>query len=99
MLVNCVAYEAGRKLGDIARTEISEYLKRPGCFVWVALKDPEPAELLGGGVRHAWDCSEAVAGNSDLRPAYFRANIFTRRKTAGTVQPRGSRYGPRECYE
>src|SRR5689334_21277222 len=45
MLVNCVAYEAGQKLADIPKEDISEYLKRPDCFVWVALKDPEPAEL------------------------------------------------------
>ena len=45
MLVNCVAYEEGRKLADIPKEEISEYLKRPNCFVWVALKDPEPSEL------------------------------------------------------
>jgi magnesium transporter len=45
MLVNCVAYIEGRKHADIPKEEISEYLKRPDCFVWVALKDPEPAEL------------------------------------------------------
>ena len=45
MLVNCVAYQEGRKLADIPKEDISEYLKQPGCFVWVALKDPSPAEL------------------------------------------------------
>src|SRR6266545_2448718 len=45
MLVNCVAYTEGRKLADIPVEDISEYLKRPNCFVWVALKDPEPSEL------------------------------------------------------
>jgi magnesium transporter len=45
MLVNCVAYEAGRKLADIERGQISDYLARPGCFVWVALRDPSEAEL------------------------------------------------------
>ena len=45
MLINCAAYENGSKLADIAVTEISEYLKRPGCFVWVALKDATPEEL------------------------------------------------------
>ena len=45
MLVNCVAYEEGRKLADIPKEDISEYLKRPNCFVWVAMKDPEPSEL------------------------------------------------------
>jgi magnesium transporter len=45
MLINCVAYDEGRKVADIRREDISEYLKRPGAFVWVALKDPEPVEL------------------------------------------------------
>ena len=45
MLVNCVAYSDGRKLSDISVADISEYLKQPGCFVWVALKDPSSEEL------------------------------------------------------
>src|SRR6266545_1509405 len=45
MLVNCVAYTEGRKLADIPKEDISEYLKRPNCFVWVGLKDPEPSEI------------------------------------------------------
>src|SRR6266850_7046127 len=45
MLVNCVAYEDGRKLAEIDKREIRGYLARPGCFVWVALKDAAEAEL------------------------------------------------------
>jgi magnesium transporter len=45
MLVNCAAYQDGRKLGDIAPEDISTYVSRPECFVWVAMKDPEPGEL------------------------------------------------------
>ena len=45
MLVNCVAYQEGRKLADIDRHEISAYLARPDCFVWVALRDADAAEL------------------------------------------------------
>lgn len=45
MLINCVAYEDGRKLADIAVEDISDYLVRPGCFVWVALRDATAAEL------------------------------------------------------
>ncbi len=45
MLVNCVAYEDGRKLADIELGDIHTYLQRPGCFVWVALKDATPDEL------------------------------------------------------
>ncbi|MDN0076760.1 magnesium/cobalt transporter CorA [Crenobacter sp. SG2303] len=45
MLINCAAYQDGKKLADITQTAIRDYLVRPDCFVWVALKDPEPSEL------------------------------------------------------
>lgn len=45
MLIACVAYQDGKKLGDITVEQISDYVHRPECFVWVALKDPEVAEL------------------------------------------------------
>ena len=45
MLINCVAYQEGKKLRDIPVGDISEYMEIPDCFVWVALKEPQPAEL------------------------------------------------------
>ncbi len=45
MLINCAAYQDGRKLRDITVEEISDYVSQPDCFVWVALKDAEPGEL------------------------------------------------------
>src|SRR5881397_693845 len=45
MIINCVAYQEGKKLADIPKEDISEYVKRPDCFVWVALKDPDASEL------------------------------------------------------
>ncbi|MFO1282613.1 MAG: magnesium/cobalt transporter CorA [Burkholderiales bacterium] len=45
MLVNCVAYQNGRKLADIPVEDISEYVVRPDCFVWVALAEPTDEEL------------------------------------------------------
>jgi magnesium transporter len=45
MLINCVAYEHGSKLAEIPIAEISDYLKRPDCFVWVAMKDATDDEL------------------------------------------------------
>ena len=45
MLINCAAYQNGRKLADISVSEIHLYIHEPDCFVWVALKDPEPTEL------------------------------------------------------
>ena len=45
MLVNCAAYQNGKKLGDIRKEEIHDYLSRSDCFVWVALKDTTAEEL------------------------------------------------------
>jgi magnesium transporter len=45
MLVNCAVYQDGRKVADISVPEIRAHLHQPNSFVWVALKDPEPAEL------------------------------------------------------
>ena len=56
MLVNCCAYQNGTKLGDIPKEAISDYVKRPDCFVWVALKEPTEQEL------------EQMAAEFDLHP-------------------------------
>lgn len=45
MLINCVAYQNGTRLNDIPVADISEYVGRDDCFVWVAMRDPEPTEL------------------------------------------------------
>ncbi|HST00963.1 MAG TPA: magnesium and cobalt transport protein CorA, partial [Usitatibacter sp.] len=45
MLVNCVAYQDGHKLAEIPKEAISDYVRRPDVFVWVALKDPTAEEL------------------------------------------------------
>ncbi|MFY9509629.1 MAG: magnesium and cobalt transport protein CorA [Rubrivivax sp.] len=45
MLINCVVYQHGAKLADVAVAHIGDYLQRPECFVWVALKDAKDEEL------------------------------------------------------
>ena len=45
MLINCVAYQDGKRLGEIRPDEIHSYLAKPGCFVWVALLERDPAVL------------------------------------------------------
>ena len=45
MLINCIVYRDGKRVAEIPKAEISDYLRQPGTFVWVAIKDPEPAEL------------------------------------------------------
>ena len=34
-----------KRLADIKPEDISDYVNRPDCFVWVALRDPDPGEL------------------------------------------------------
>ena len=80
MLVNCVAYENGHKLGDIPRSEISDYLGRPECFVWVALKDPEPAELLEMQAEfqlHELAVEDAMGGHQRPKIEEYGDCIFT----------------------
>ena len=45
-VVSSVAYSDGRRLRDVTIDDISEVLKEPGVFVWVALQDPSD-DLLG----------------------------------------------------
>ena len=45
MIVNCVAYQNGRRLANIPVSEIHSYISQPDCFVWVALNDATAEEL------------------------------------------------------
>jgi len=45
MLINCVVYQDGKKIAEIAADQIHEYLRRPKTFVWVAVQDPAAPEL------------------------------------------------------
>lgn len=45
MLINCVAYQDGKRLAEITPHEIHAYVSRPDCFVWVALREASDAEL------------------------------------------------------
>jgi magnesium transporter len=71
VLVNCVAYERGHRLADITFGEIRAYLERPGCFVWLALKDPEPIELAA--LQEEFDLHELAI--EDARHGHQRPKI------------------------
>jgi magnesium transporter len=45
MLINCVAYEKGRRLCDLQLSEVRDWLDQHSGFVWVALRDPDADEL------------------------------------------------------
>jgi magnesium transporter len=79
MLVNCVAYEDGKKLADIGKGEISDYLKRPGCFVWVALADAtqeELAEMQGEFDLHELAVEDARHGHQRPKIEEYGDSLF-----------------------
>ena len=41
MIVNCVAYRAGKSLGNIPVDDISEVLKEPETFIWLGVHEPD----------------------------------------------------------
>ena len=45
MLINCVAYQDGKRIAEIQPEEIHRYLAMPGCFVWVALLERDRTTL------------------------------------------------------
>ena len=48
MLINCVAYQDGKRLAEIEPKDIHRYIAMPDRFVWVALleRDAESLELM-----------------------------------------------------
>ncbi len=79
MLVNCVAYQDGKKLADISIADISEYVIRPECFVWVALKDPDAAELAEMQVEfglHELAVEDARHGHQRPKIEEFGSSLF-----------------------
>jgi magnesium transporter len=69
MLINCVAYQDGKRLAEIQPAEIHRYLAMPGCFVWVALLERDPAVLEQ--MREEFDLHELAvedAQNGHQRP-------------------------------
>jgi magnesium transporter len=45
MLINCVAYQDGKRLAEIEPKDIHRYIAMPDCFVWVAMLERDPATL------------------------------------------------------
>ncbi|MDD5754214.1 MAG: magnesium/cobalt transporter CorA [Methylococcales bacterium] len=43
MIMNCVAYQKGIRLGEVTLDDISEVIKQEGTFVWLGLLNPDSA--------------------------------------------------------
>lgn len=79
MLINCVAYQEGKKLSDISVEAISDYLAQPGRFVWVALADPQPEELATMQEEfglHELAVEDALRGNQRPKVEEYGDSLF-----------------------
>jgi magnesium transporter len=79
MLISCVAYQDGTKLGDIPIAQIPEYMNRPHCFVWVALHDPtadELAEMQKSFDLHPLAVEDALVGHQRPKVEEYGDSLF-----------------------
>jgi magnesium transporter len=79
MLINCVAYQEGKKLSDIPVEDISDYLARTDTFVWVALRDPVPGELAQMAEEfglHELAVEDAIRGNQRPKIEEYGDSLF-----------------------
>ncbi|VWX58239.1 Magnesium transport protein CorA [Burkholderiales bacterium 8X] len=103
MLVNCVVYEHGLKLADISIPEIGQYAARPGCFVWVALHDPKPAELAEVGAEfglHELALEDAQKGHQRPKVEEYESALFVVMHVleSGGAEPAGLRVGEIDVF-
>jgi magnesium transporter len=92
MLISCVAYENGRKLADIPKEEIHEHLGKPGRFVWVALREPDPEELeemRGQFDLHELAVEDALHGHQRPKVEEYGDCVFVVMHTLELTEPNG----------
>jgi magnesium transporter len=85
MLINCVAYQEGKKLSDIPVEDISEYIVKPDTFVWVALRDATPEELRKMQEEfglHELAIEDAIRGHQRPKIEEYNDILFVVVKTA-----------------
>src|SRR5882757_795498 len=92
MLISCVAYQDGTKLGDITIAQIPEYMNRAHCFVWVALHDPtadELAEMQRSFDLHPLAVEDALLGHQRPKIEEYGDSLFA---VLHLIEPSGGEY-------
>lgn len=80
MLINCVVYERGHKVADVAPEEIAQHLLVDDRFVWVALKDPSDEELEQLRTQfslHPLAVEDARAGHQRPKVEEYGSTLFS----------------------
>ncbi len=89
MLITCVAYQDGKRLAEITPHEIHDYVSRPDCFVWVALRDAtdsELAEMQEEFDLHPLAVEDARHGHQRPKVEEYGTSLFT---VIQTIEPDG----------
>ena len=89
MLINCAAYQEGRKLTEIRKDEISDWLRKPDTFVWVAMRDPDAAEMAEMKAQfglHELAVEDALLGSQRPKLEEYGESIFAVLQTLEVVQ-------------
>ena len=92
MLINCSAYQEGKKIADMPVPDISDYLAMPNTFVWVALRDPSAEELKVMQEEfglHELAVEDAMRGNQRPKVEEYADTLFV---VVKTVEPAGDDY-------
>lgn len=79
MLLNCVAYQGGKRLREVPIEKLGEYLHLPDCFLWVALRDPDANELKQVQAEfslHELAVEDALHGNQRPKIEEYGNSLF-----------------------
>ncbi len=101
MLINCVAYHNGQKLGDIPVNAIPEHLAQPDCLVWVALQDPTPDEISHFGHQfalHPLAVEDALHGHQRPKLDEYGDTLFLVMKTLEPDRENGIHVGEVDLF-
>ncbi|MGM8062814.1 magnesium/cobalt transporter CorA [Vogesella indigofera] len=101
MLINCVAYHQGQKLGDISVDAIPEHLAQPDCLVWVALQDPTPDEISHFGRQfalHPLAVEDALHGHQRPKLDEYGDTLFLVMKTLEPDSENGIHVGEVDLF-
>lgn len=96
MLINCVAYQDGKKIRDITVEEISDFVALPDCFVWVALRDasePELRKMQEEFGLHELAVEDAMRGHQRAKIEEYGDSLFAVVKTIEEDARHGLRLG------
>ncbi len=88
MLVTCVVYRDGRKVAEIPKEDISEYVAQPDCLIWVALADATPAEIAEMAEEfglHPLAVEDARKGHQRPKIEEFDDSLFVVLKTVESI--------------